>query len=303
MDLRRRARRAAGGLAALLLLAAPVAALPAPAPYELPSARVRARLERDGAVTVSEALTVRAPTVPPRLWRDVPLAPDQAVSRVAVREGARAYQPASHPGTAGTFHVARTGTGTRVTWHPPPGPGERTFTLSYRLERVAVAYQDVVDVRLPVWTDQWPVPLGTLQVSVRLPAGHGQVRAWAHAVGAPPAVRVTGNQVELTARAVPAQEEVWLRVTAPRSLVRAPAAARAVPAPGLGRILADERLGLPPPPLPAAEEPEGAAAAPLLAGLATLALGALLAAAAARHRREQDPTGLDTPLRWPRPRR
>ena len=56
-------------------------------------------------------------------------------------------------------------------------------------------------------------------------------------------MRVTGNQVELTARAVPAQEEVWLRVTAPRSLVRAPAAARAVPAPGLGRILADEREG------------------------------------------------------------
>ena len=36
----------------------------------------------------------------------------------------------------------------------------RTFEIRYALRGVAVAYDDVVDVNLKVWGDEWDVGLG-----------------------------------------------------------------------------------------------------------------------------------------------
>ena len=40
-------------------------------------------------------------------------------------------------------------------WHFQALSEPRTFTLTYRLSNVAVAFDDVVDVDLNVWGDQW----------------------------------------------------------------------------------------------------------------------------------------------------
>ena len=47
----------------------------------------------------------------------------------------------------------------RIVWHYSALSESRTYTIRYRLRRVAVAYDDVVDVNLKVWGDEWKVPL------------------------------------------------------------------------------------------------------------------------------------------------
>ena len=57
---------------------------------------------------------------------------------------------------------------------------ERTFAIHYRLRGLAVAYDDVVDVNLKVWGDEWEQRLGRLTATMR---GPGEVvRAWGHPV-------------------------------------------------------------------------------------------------------------------------
>ena len=50
----------------------------------------------------------------------------------------------------------------RIVWHFQAAGEARTFTVSYRFRGLAVAYDDVVDVNLRVWGDDWASPLGEL---------------------------------------------------------------------------------------------------------------------------------------------
>ena len=45
----------------------------------------------------------------------------------------------------------------------------RTFRIAYRLRGVSVAYDDVVDVNLQVWGDEWEVALGQLTAQLLAP--------------------------------------------------------------------------------------------------------------------------------------
>ena len=42
----------------------------------------------------------------------------------------------------------------------PGGDQTRTFTIRYRFSGLAVGYDDVVDVNLKVWGDEWEQSLG-----------------------------------------------------------------------------------------------------------------------------------------------
>ena len=50
----------------------------------------------------------------------------------------------------------------RIVWYFEARDQTRAFTISYTLRGVAVAYDDVVDVNLKVWGDQWAQPLDRL---------------------------------------------------------------------------------------------------------------------------------------------
>ena len=45
----------------------------------------------------------------------------------------------------------------RIVWHYAALDEQRTFTIAYRFRGLAVAYDDVVDVNLKVWGDEWKV--------------------------------------------------------------------------------------------------------------------------------------------------
>ena len=83
----------------------------------------------------------------------------------------------------GSFGVEQTSKLVRIVWHYRATDERRTFTIKYRFRRLAVVYDDVVDVNLRVWGDEWKAPLGSLNARMELPR--------AAALG--PAYRVWGS--------------------------------------------------------------------------------------------------------------
>src|SRR3712207_7914469 len=53
-------------------------------------------------------------------------------------------------------------------------------TVRYRMRGLAVAYDDVVDVNLRVWGDEWTVPLIRLEASLAPPGRQRAVRSEEH---------------------------------------------------------------------------------------------------------------------------
>ena len=110
---------------------------------------------------------------------------------------------------------ARRRHGARSSGTSAPRDELRTFEIRYRLRGVAVAYDDVVDVNLQVWGDQWERrSAGSRR---RRPAPATVVRAWGHPVWvrgdvtidgrerAPARARRAGAPVRRAPHAVPAQ--------------------------------------------------------------------------------------------------
>ena len=69
----------------------------------------------------------------------------------------------------------------RIVWHYSASDEVRTFTVRYTIRGLAVAYDDVVDVNLKVWGDEWEEPLGRLTATDDA-ARATIVRAWGHPV-------------------------------------------------------------------------------------------------------------------------
>ena len=57
----------------------------------------------------------------------------------------------------------------RIVWHYQAQSEPRRFRIHYRLRGVATAYDDVVDVNLKVWGDEWEVGLGQLTATLVAP--------------------------------------------------------------------------------------------------------------------------------------
>ena len=124
-------------------------------------------------------------------------------------------------------------------WRFQTNGGARTFTLRYRFSGLAVGYDDVVDVNLKVWGDQWSVPLGRLRSTM---SGPGNVlKAWGHPVWVRGDVTLDGRNAVLRALDVPAHQFVELRAVYPRKAFTSTAGMRVVEGNGLGKIVAEEQ--------------------------------------------------------------
>ena len=99
-------------------------------------------------------------------------------------------------------------------------PGSRsdaTFTIRYRFSGLAVGYDDVVDVNLKVWGDEWEQSLGRLTATM---SGPGRVlRAWGKPVWVRGDVTIAGSRSLLRAVDVGAGQFVELRTLYPRERV------------------------------------------------------------------------------------
>ncbi|HWH05064.1 MAG TPA: DUF2207 domain-containing protein, partial [Gaiellaceae bacterium] len=104
-------------------------------------------------------------------FREIPLRAGERLDDVAVLEGGRRYTAGASAeldssGAPDTFGTTTTGDGVRVVWHYRAADDARTFRLQYRLSGVAVAYDDVVDVNLKVWGDEWQQRLSRLTATL-----------------------------------------------------------------------------------------------------------------------------------------
>ena len=119
-------------------------------------------------------------------FREIPLRDGETLDQVAVSEGNKAYSPGASAelgsaGAPGTFGTTQTDKGVRIVWHFQAQSEQRSFRIHYRLRGIAVAYDDVVDVNVQVWGDEWETGLGQLTAAIIAPADI--MRAWGHPVG------------------------------------------------------------------------------------------------------------------------
>ncbi|MFP5298089.1 MAG: DUF2207 family protein [Actinomycetota bacterium] len=223
--------------------------------FYLPQAEIQIDVQPDGSVEVTERITFSFSGSFSGAFRDIPVGDGQAVTDISVSEGGRRYAPGASAelgssGAPDTFGVDYLGEAVRVVWHYSANYEMRTFDLSYRLEGAAVAYDDVVDVNMQVWGDEWEVELGSLHAVMRLPEAvpFGEPDA--------PSVRVWGHPASVDGTVYPLPDnsgaELWagpvkpgyfteMRVVFPRSVLTSTSGAKVVAGEGLEDILAEER--------------------------------------------------------------
>ena len=230
------------------LLAAPVDALADS--FTLPHATVTTRLERSGAIEVTEQIEFSFSGYFSGAYRDIPLPASAGVSDVWVAEGARRYAPGAltslgSSGTDGSFGAVRIPyQGLRVVWHYQASNERRTFTVHYRLTGVVRRHPDVVDIQQQVWGDQWKQSLGSLDARLILPGqapSGATYRSWVDPAFREHALTQRPDGVIASATDVPPGSAVTLRTLVPSSLLdpAAPDAVR-VATPGLPQIAKDE---------------------------------------------------------------
>ena len=212
----------------------------------LESAKVNAKVQRDGSLQVSEQITIS--NVFHGGYRDIPIARGQSIDQVAVSEPGHRYRygGSTELGSIGqpfTFATTHVGDNLRVVWHfDNSGGGPRTFTIFYRFRGLAVAYDDVLDVNLNVWGDAWGESLPSLRATLRLPkpTKSPSYRVWAGPAWVHGAVKRTPAAAVLQASRVPSHQLVDLRVVFPRSLLASTAGAATRSGTRLAQIVSQE---------------------------------------------------------------
>ena len=162
-------------------------------PRPRPTTLVASDVQVDGAARTARSPSTRTITVAfsgsfTYGFREIPLPLGRAHRRdrrlrerhARIQPGAldraRAGRAAGHVRRRGSRrpHARSSGGSSRT------GFQQRTFVVHYRLSGLAVGYDDVVDVNLKVWGDEWEQRLGRLTATMRGPGD--VVRAWGHPV-------------------------------------------------------------------------------------------------------------------------
>ena len=177
-------------------------------------------------------------------YREIPLREGESIDQVYVAEGDQQYTSGACAelqcaGSPGTFGTAETDGGIRIVWHYRASNEQRRFRIHYRLRGLPVAYDDVVDVNLQVWGDEWEVGLDQLTAAMIAP---GEIqRAWGHPVGVRGDVTIDGARADLRAELIPAGQFVELRALIPRRFFTSTDGMKVVGGLGLEQIAAEER--------------------------------------------------------------
>ena len=219
--------------------------------FSLPRARVVARIDAHGAVHVTEYLTYSFSGSFSGGYREIPLRRGEEITNISVKEGNKSYRSGASAelgsdGDPDTFGVKDLGDAARIVWHYIAIDERRTFAVSYTLKNFAVAHDDVVEVNLQVWGDEWSVGLQLLRAQMLLPPERpapGDVRVWGHPARVEGATELVpkGAGASLYAIDVPPQQWVEMRMTFPRSVLRSTRHARVAGGAAFADILAEEQ--------------------------------------------------------------
>jgi uncharacterized membrane protein len=235
------------GTFVIAIVASPVAAIAKS--FWISSADVQIVVLEDGSLDVIERITFDFDGNFSGAYRDIPLRPGESIENLVVSDASGGYSTGgctqlgcSSP--AGTYGVEVHPTFVRVVWHHDSRSVFRTFSLGYTMRGVASSYDDVVDVNLQVWGDQWAVGVDHLTAAVTIPDGAtaGEVLVWGHPYGIEGSTSLGDDDISpsLTATDVPAERWVEIRTVFPTSLLDSRAGTRQVSGNGLESILAEE---------------------------------------------------------------
>ncbi len=241
-------RRAA--LPLLVLLIVGVMASPAGAKsYWIDSADVAITVEDDGSLSVVERIRYDFSGSFSGAYRDIPLRDGESIRDITVSgiSGVHTLGGCVELGCSsppGTYGVASMPGFVRIVWHYSAANQQREFTIAYTMVGVASAYDDVVDVNLQVWGDQWPVGATNVTARMHLPGSPepGEVYVWGHPYGIDGTTSLGDDQISpaLTASNIPSETWVELRSVFPADLLTSTSGARVVSGNGLELILDEE---------------------------------------------------------------
>ena len=219
--------------------------------FVLPDAKVVVYVQPDGAVEVVEHLTYSFEGDFTGGYREIPLRAGESMSDISVQEDGQLYTPGASAelgssGSDGSFGVADLGDRVRIVWHYSASDEYRTFKVAYTLHNFVVAHDDVADLNLRVWGDEWGTDLVQLKAKVVLPESSEEVLVWGHPawVEGYTELSAAGDGASLFATFIPAGQWVELRVVFPTSLLTSTSDTRVVPGDGLATILAEEKADL-----------------------------------------------------------
>jgi uncharacterized membrane protein len=217
--------------------------------YEIESADVTIVVESDASLMITERLAYAFSGSFSGAYRDIPVRQGESISDITVKDVTGGYQPggcvelhcSSPPGTYGFTQIPGY---VRIVWHYAATDVVREFTIGYVMDGVATAYNDVIDVTVQVWGDQWPVDVGEVTARAHIPGNpeRGDVYLWGHPYGIDGSTSLGESGVEpsLVARNVPSESWVELRIVFPTDLVDSTSGARVIRANGLQAILDEE---------------------------------------------------------------
>jgi len=230
-------RARAGVAVALLVLAFPAAG--GAKLTGVPTAHAVFTLDPDGVLQVLEQMNVRADDPTATTWQ-VTMQRGELFAQPSLVVDEQHYRPGNGK-RPGTFLISRGTRGVRFDWLQPEGM--HSVRLGYRLALFGTAYTDVVDLRVPVWEREWPVPVGVLTAALKLPRiPRGRVIVWVEPKSVETAISTSRAQIHMRSRDVPAHTAVTLRAVLPRNVLSALDGVNVEAKPGLDKIL-DERGG------------------------------------------------------------
>ena len=227
----------------------PAARTPSPSPCRAPTCACRSsRTARSTCASASRPTSRGRSTSATATFRSTPTrgSPTSACPRpAAATSPTRAIRSRCAPGPLDTFSAANNGGDARIVWHFDANNTQRTFVIRYEFEKLAVAHDDVVDVNLRVWGDNWPAKLDRLNAQMLLPgnktASFPQFRVYGHPASVEGDTKLGKHAAFLTAKNIPAHQWVEMRVLFPRSLLRSTSGARVVPGAALDQIAKEEK--------------------------------------------------------------
>jgi hypothetical protein len=198
---------------AVALALAPSALASSP---NISAAHVVLTIEPNGVVDVLEDVTLAAPAAYTAA-QEVSMHAGELFAEPSVVVDDRKLHSADRP-SATTFLISRGTRGVRISWRQPAGTS--TVRLGYRLALLGTAYDDVVDMDVPLWEKDWPGRVALLTGFFRLPrASIGTVRAWVEGTYAGGTLSRSQRDVRVRVQDIPPKRSLQLHVVFPRTVL------------------------------------------------------------------------------------
>ena len=228
-----------GRLALVALSALVLASSASGASPNISAAHVVITIEPNGVVDILEDVTLATPAAYTAA-QEVSMHAGELFAQPSVVVDERKLRSGDRP-SKDTFVVSRGTRGVRISWTQPAGTS--TVRLGYRLALVGTAYDDVVDMDVPLWESDWPGRVALLTGFFRLPrASLGTVRAWVEGTHAGGTLSSSQRDVRVRVHDIPPKRSLGLHVVFPRTVLTGTEGVVVKHGDGLAAILAARNL-------------------------------------------------------------